>query len=105
MERDSALDASHATVLDVCRRVMLMQPVAVRFDELPMLSPVERVKLAATVVIQAAQEHQYIKDIVTRSGALAAFQAIARARTGGHIDLPQLKPAVYEDEDKPREST
>lgn len=78
-------------VLDICRRVTLMEPLAARFDAIPMMPPLERVKVAATVVIEAAEEHEYIRDLITRNSCMQAFHAIARMRTGGAVELPQLK--------------
>lgn len=79
-------------VLDICRRVTLMEPLAARFDAIPMMSPIERVKTAATVVIEAAEEHEYIRELVTSMGCMAAFKTLASQRAAGGVELPQLKP-------------
>lgn len=92
-------------VLDICRRATLMQPLVDRFDAIPMMTPVERVKTAATVIIEAAEEHDYLRELVKSSGCMAALQQIARERATGAVDLPQLKPDLPSPSLKLREGT
>ena len=78
-------------VLDICRRVTLMEPLVARFDAIPMMSPIERVKVAATVVIEAAEAHECIRALITATGCLSVFQKLAHQRAAGGLELPQLK--------------
>ncbi|MEJ8837582.1 hypothetical protein [Ramlibacter sp. AN1133] len=80
-----------ALVLNMCRRVTLMEPIVARFDALPMLDPVERVKTSARVVMEAAQTHDYLRDWAVNNNVVAALQQLATERAKGFVELPQLQ--------------
>lgn len=89
----SPADPGMNTILDVCRRVMLLDKVAGEFNELPVLEPTERVKKAAVVIIEAANRHDFVRDFVAKSGVMNALRDVARGRAGGDVlQLPTLLP-------------
>lgn len=94
MQHTSTYSESQRNVLDVCRRVTLMQPLAGRFDAMPMLPPLERVTLAAKVVIEAAREQDLLRDLVGRTNVMESFRELAMERAGGNVVLPQLKEVL-----------
>lgn len=92
--------AAFKAILDVGRRVMLMEPVAADLSTLPMTTPTERVKAVALVLVAAANEHDFIRKEVESSGVMKHLHALARDRSGGEgttlptllEDLPQVTP-------------
>jgi hypothetical protein len=90
METQQVPDPGTRNILDVCRRVMLMEPVAGDFNQLPMTEPTQRVKAVAMVLVNAANEHDFIRRIVEETGVIKSLHAMARDRAGGEISLPTL---------------
>jgi hypothetical protein len=70
-------------IMDVCRRVMLMDPVAAEFIDLAMIEPTERVKRVAVVVAKAARRHDSIKERAQQVGVIDLLLALAKGREKG----------------------
>ena len=91
MNAEDSLDASTDIVVGTAKRVLLLQPLAAHFDRLPMMEPLERLKLLGRVVVEAAGDNDHIREIVMKMRYMEAVKHVARERMGGGAGLPQLK--------------
>lgn len=91
------MNDSNQTVLDIdpARRCMLVERVADVFNDIPMVSPVQRVVLVGKGVQQAAMGNEAIKAMIGETRFIEALHAQAKLRsTGVAAGLP---PALQGD--------
>lgn len=92
MNEQIAPDTPTAIVVSLAKRVMLLQPMAGRFDKLPMIDPMQRLKILGEVVVEAAGESDHIRDMVVKNRYIENVRLVARERMDAAVEMPQLKP-------------
>jgi len=66
--------AELAPLLDTCRAITLMMPLAVEFNDIPVVSPAKRMVLVGRVINQAVDQNERLLDLVRESGAVQVLR-------------------------------
>lgn len=78
-----------AEVVDLCRKIMLVEPLAAEFNSLPIESPVNRVMSVAKAMMIGAESNPALKQLVIDSGSMKALRdRVAKFQSGG-LTLPE----------------
>lgn len=75
------------TIIRAARASMLMERVAVDFNDIPMLPPLKRVMAVAQAIIKAQDLNPSIEEIVVKSECLAALRDEGRRRGAGEVQV------------------
>jgi hypothetical protein len=75
-------------VLNACRCMTLMDPVALQFNEITLLDPYARMVKLATVLTEAIGANEALRDLVRRDNVATVLQAQAILRKKGEFILP-----------------
>ena len=78
-----------ASVVDVCRCVMLMEPVASDFNSILMTDPVQRVKDVGKCIQKAAEGNDVLRKMAANRNVFPLLFAAAKSRLSGQFVAPK----------------
>lgn len=79
--------------LDPARRCMLVERVAEIFNDIPVVSPVQRVVIVGKGVQQAAMGNDAVKTMLGETRFIETLHTHAKLRSTGVAGLPPALPA------------